>query len=265
MKNLVYSLILLNVLLSSCSAEKWFNIGISKRTAFSRSATKSLEQLKDKAPYDVIIVPGVPYDPSSASSIMRVRILWAKYLFDNGIAKNIIFSGAAVYTPYYESTAMKLIADSLGIPSGNTFCETMAEHSTENVYYSWKMAKALGFEKIALATDPFQSFMLKRFIRNFCPEVEAVPAVFDKIRSDDALLPAIDLTHVYVDDFVSLPERETLRQRLAGTRGRRVKEEVRGQQLASKNFPQQSGSILSMNLNLDSFSSRPPLLTGDKL
>ena len=120
----------------------------------------------------------VPYEKEKTTSVMKMRIWWAKHLYDSGFTRNIIFSGSAVYSPFVESIAMKVIADSLGIPADHLFSETKAEHSTENIYYSWKMAKQLGFTKIALATDPFQSRMLRSFIRKYCPEVREIPIVF---------------------------------------------------------------------------------------
>ncbi|MFZ6013844.1 MAG: YdcF family protein, partial [Bacteroidota bacterium] len=144
---------------------------IFSQCSFSRFARKSFERAEAKKPFDVIIVPGVPYNGARTSSVMNIRLFWAKFLYDSGITKNIIFSGSAVYTPYVEGVAMKIMADSLGVPEWKTFSETRAEHSTENIYYSWKLAKNLGFEKIALASDPFQSRMLKSFIRRYCPQV----------------------------------------------------------------------------------------------
>jgi uncharacterized SAM-binding protein YcdF (DUF218 family) len=192
---------------------------------FSRYAKKSYERAQKEKPYDVIIVPGIPYDKEKTSSVMKMRVFWAKHLYDNGFAKNIIFSGAAVYTPFVESIAMKTIADSLGIPSSHIFSETEAEHSTENVYYSWKMAKRLGFEKIALATDPFQTAMLRSFMRKYTPGVKAVPVVFGKIDIENRELPAIDTTSSHVNDFVSIKERESFWQRFRGTMGKRIKDE----------------------------------------
>ena len=52
------------------------------------------------------------------------------------------------------------------------FAETQAEHSIENVYYSMKMARKMGFKRIGLATDPFQSQMLESLIEKYCPGIE---------------------------------------------------------------------------------------------
>jgi hypothetical protein len=173
----------------------------------------------------VIIVPGIPYDKEKTSSVLKMRMLWAKYLYDSGFTKNIIFSGSAVYTPFVESIAMKVMADSLGIPSKFTFSETEAEHSTENVYYSWKMAKGLGFEKIAVATDPFQGRMLYSFIQRHTPGVDLIPIIYDNIDMENQELPLIDTTSSYRHDFVSIKEREGFIERFRKTMGKRIKEE----------------------------------------
>ncbi len=226
MKNVFAIFLFVITLLSSCTTETYFNIGL-RATPGLKGYTKKLYALAQKEnPYDVVIVPGIPYNPNSTSSIMRMRILWAKHLYDNGLTRNIIFSGSAVYSPFIEGIAMKVTADSLGIPSAHTFSETHAEHSTENVYYSWKMAKAMGFKKIAVATDPFQSIALRGFIKKYCPDVELVPMVVSKLMIDVTEIPIIDPTGALVSNFISLPDRETLQQRFACTRGKRVMQEV---------------------------------------
>ena len=87
---------------------------------------------------------------------MRYRVLWSKFLIDKGYANNVIYSGSAVYSPFVESKIMALYGKELGIPEQNIFTEEKAEHSTENLFYSYEIAKQMGFIKIALATDPFQ-------------------------------------------------------------------------------------------------------------
>lgn len=198
--------------------------------SFSHYAKKSYERAKKERPFDVIIVPGVPYEREKTTSVMKMRVFWAKHLYDSGFTKNIIFSGSAVYSQFVEGIAMKVIADSLGIPRNHTFSETKAEHSTENIYYSWKMAKRMGFQKIALATDPFQSRLLKSFTRKYCPGVRAIPIVFGMLDIDTKILPVINVTSAYVPDFVSITERERFWQRFRGTMGKRVKDEVKAEE-----------------------------------
>jgi uncharacterized SAM-binding protein YcdF (DUF218 family) len=193
----------------------------------SKHAERSYEQARKDKPYDVIIVPGVPYDKAATTSVMTLRLYWAKHLYDSGFTKNIIFSGSSVYTHFVEGIAMKIMADSLGIPPDHTFYETKAEHSTENIYYSWKMAREKGFQKIALATDPYQAALLRRFMRRYTPGVKTVPIVFGLLDIDDRSLPKIDTTAAFVQNFVPITKREGFWERFQGTMGKRVREDVK--------------------------------------
>lgn len=202
--------------------------------SFQRYAKKSFERAKKEIPFDVIIVPGVPYQDTAMNVIYKARVLWAKYLYDSSFTKNIIFSGSAVYTPYYEATTMMMYADSLGLPTENIFAETEALHSTENIYYSWKMAKSLGFKKIALATDPFQSLLLMGFMEKYMPGVYAIPIQFEKIDTKSVTFPKINDRAAFVENFISLSKRQGFWERFRGTRGKRVKEEVEKDNLILK-------------------------------
>jgi uncharacterized SAM-binding protein YcdF (DUF218 family) len=201
--------------------------GVLTHCSFKRYTTKSFKVASAEKPYDVVIVPGIPFEPGKENDVMKMRLYWAHYLYTNGFTENIIFSGSAVYTPYVESIVMKVMADSLQIPTSKTFSETTAEHSTENVYYSMKMAKAMGFTKIALATDPFQSRMLESFMNKYCPDVTAIPIVLDSLAIAEKVLPLIDSRSAFVDNFVSIKERQGFWERWKGTRGKRVTDELK--------------------------------------
>jgi len=175
--------------------------------------------------YDIIIIPGVPFEEGNWSDIMKIRVYWSKYLYDKGIAKNIMYSGSAVYSPYYEAEIMALYGEALGISKENIFTETKAEHSTENVYYSYKKAKKMGFKKIALATDPFQSKMLRRFIKIIIKgDMDIIPIVYDTLSALTPKMydPVIDFQKAYKKDFVSITEKEGFWKRLNGTRGNNI-------------------------------------------
>src|SRR4051812_801624 len=100
---------------------------------FRRSAKRLYSRAEKKKPYDAIIVPGVPYESSLGkwSDIMKMRVHWSYHLYKEGIAKNIIYTGGAVYTPYVESKIMSMYGEALGVPKENIFIESKAEHSTE--------------------------------------------------------------------------------------------------------------------------------------
>lgn len=213
---------------------KWLGLiillfSVNACTFTSKTTLRLLKKTEKEPPYDLIVVPGVPFENSTWSQVMKIRIYWSKYLYDKGIAKNIMYSGSAVYSPYYEAQIMALYGAALGIPKENIFTETKAEHSTENIYYSYKKAKKLGFKRIALASDPFQTKMLRKFTRKkVSPEVGMIPMVFDTIRAMEPVMtnPEIDYQKAFKPGFVPLPERESFWQRFKGTRGKRLDEKA---------------------------------------
>jgi uncharacterized SAM-binding protein YcdF (DUF218 family) len=202
---------------------------ITNACGSQKYARKEYEKAKKEAPYDVIIVTGLPYGTAQEPGlIFTARMLWSKYLFDHHITKNIIYSGAAVSTPYYEGKLMKIMADSMGIPSDHTFSEIKAEHTTENVYYGMKMAKKMGFKKIAVAADPFQIKMLGKFLKVRCENMTPIPIIYDSVIHDrktyQTLLPKIDLRGAAADSsYVRLSDRQAFSERWRGTRGKHIK------------------------------------------
>ena len=175
------------------------------------------------APFDAIIVPGVPFKDSSWQNVMKLRVYWAKYLWDNGMTKNIIFSGGAVYTKYSECKIMKLYAVEMGILEENIFLDSLAEHSTENVYYSFYVAKDKNFEKIALASDPYQTKGLKPFVKKLNKKldtnIQLLPAVMDSVLAKPMPDYAIDYESAVGSYFVNITETQSFWYRFKGTLG----------------------------------------------
>ncbi len=172
--------------------------------------------------YDMVIVPGIPFNGIKWDFIMKGRVYWAKYLFDEGIAKNIMFSGAAVHTPWMEGKTMALFAEAIGIPQEHIFTEDQAEHSTENVFLSYKKACGLGCLKIGFASDPVQTKVLRKFItKKVSDKIALIPIVYDLLRiiENDMTDPVIDHSKTFVKDFIPLKKREKFQQRFNGTLG----------------------------------------------
>jgi hypothetical protein len=192
---------------------------------FLFSCSKNLYKHAVKhAPYDVIIVPGVPFDGKTWSDVMKMRVYWSYILYKKGIAKNIIYSGSSVYTPYFEAKIMKLYAVKLGIPDSIIYTDTIAQHSTENLWYSYKLAKQQDFESIALATDPFQCFMVHKFKNDHELNIRALPIIFTQVDTFMNLKsPKIDPSSAYNPNFVSIEERESKLQQFKGTLGLEIK------------------------------------------
>ncbi|MBK8658627.1 MAG: YdcF family protein [Bacteroidetes bacterium] len=181
-------------------------------------AQRMTNQYMPMAPYDVVIVPGIAYDTArQLTSGFNARIIWAKKLYDQGITKNIIFSGSACYSPYVEGQAMKLIAEAMGVPAEHVFAETKAEHGKENVYYGYLLAQKLGFKKVALAADPYQAFFLEGFIETNLPDMGILPMAVDSLKKWYLPVPAIDASPAFVKDFIPLNKRESFATRVKHT------------------------------------------------
>ena len=212
MKKYIYLYLLLVIVgFSSCSL------------ALKRANRLYTEASTSKKVYDAIIVPGVPLKNGNWDSTMKSRVLWSVFLYKNNYTKNIIYSGGAVYTPYYEAVVMGLYAQQMGVPKEHIFYDTLAKHSTENVFYSYKIAKLNGFKHLALATDPFQSVMLLSFTRKrFESHIQHIPVIFDSIKTMNANNPVINYKLAYKSSFTSITEQEGITTRLKGTMGRQI-------------------------------------------
>ncbi|OJW84051.1 MAG: hypothetical protein BGO69_09740 [Bacteroidetes bacterium 46-16] len=195
---------------------------ITPRKGPQRAYDKAVLLTRDQ-PFDAIIVPGIPFKHGNWDSVMKARVIWAWVLYKNNITRNVIFSGAAVYSPYKESVVMGLYAQQLGIPAAHIFYDTSARHSTENVYYAYLLAKKQGFKTLALATDPFQSFMLKGFLRRrFASPIYRLPFVVDTLAAYNSVNPKIDPSPAHVENFTSITSNQSYVRRLKGTFGRDI-------------------------------------------
>lgn len=184
---------------------------------------EALQKAAALLPFDAIIVPGVPFNGQSWDSVMKARVLWSYILYKNGYTKNIIYSGGAVYTPWYEARIMGLYAQALGIPAKHIFYDTAAQHSTENVYYSYLIARQQGFKSIALATDPFQSFMLHGFTRRrFGTPVYHLPFVVDSLAAYNSARPVIQPAPAKAKNWTSIKDEQGFVERFKGTLGRTI-------------------------------------------
>ncbi|MEI6487365.1 MAG: YdcF family protein [Bacteroidota bacterium] len=211
MKSILTLLISSTLLFSGCSL-------------FRPSPERLFKRALKNQPFDVIIVPGCPYDGKDWSLPMKGRVLWASYLINKGIAKNVIFSGGSVYTPYVEAKIMALYAEQLGVSPDKILIEDKAEHTTENIYNSYWIAKSKGFKKIAVASDQFQSRLLMGFTnRRFKLPIAHIPFVVDTLKTIDKVHPVINPQSAYVDNFKSIVETQSKWHRFRGTRGKNIK------------------------------------------
>lgn len=179
-----------------------FSILIVSSCSLDRVVHRKNKKGYKHAPYDVMVVPGYPYDAPSNKELFATRLHWAKTLYDRGIAKNIIFSGDAVHTPYYEGKLMKLFAIQLGIPAEHVFSEDEALHTTENIKYSKKLADKLGFKKIVFATDPYQFSYMTSLVNFLAPGTPLLTFPTDSMAYYSTYqLPEVDIQSAFMENW----------------------------------------------------------------
>lgn len=209
MKNIFYSLFLISTL-SSC---------ILFQPSASKLNKRAIEAHKQ---YDAVIVPGVPFMEPTWDRTMQMRVLWAINLYKKGKTKKIIMSGSSVYSPYVEAQIMKLYAIEFGVPAEDIIVEDKAQHSTENVWYSYKLAKSIGLNKIALSTDPFQTRMTYRFGKRRLKDLKYMPVIFDTLKTLPHNVPDINYLPHKIANFVPITETQSFGYRLRGTMGKHI-------------------------------------------
>lgn len=211
MRTLIYRVIIAaSLVLSSCMLFKPSEEKLTRRALAAHNS------------YDAVIVPGVPFKEPYWDRVMQMRVIWAVHLYKRGLTRNLIMSGSSVYTPFVEAKVMKAYAMKMGVPEDHIFIEDRAEHSTENVWYGYKIAQAHHFGNVALASDPFQTKLLLRFGKRRIKNLYYLPVLFDTLRTLSHDTPTIAYEHLRVPNFVPLPERQSKLERLKGTRGKHI-------------------------------------------
>jgi hypothetical protein len=157
------------------------------------------------------------------NAIYRMRLAWAFELYETGRTQHIILSGGAVHSPYVEAEIFAMYLMGKGIPANALILERNAEHSLENVFYSMEIAEKYGFEKVAVATDMWQSGMIQFLAmveKHDLSYVDFLPAKFSIVnRYWKSFEFDIDHQLAMKDDFVPLVARKDKKTRRQGTHG----------------------------------------------
>jgi uncharacterized SAM-binding protein YcdF (DUF218 family) len=104
--------------------------------------------------FDAVIVPGCPSEDDGALSACQMsRAAWAAILWKRGVAGAFITSGAAVHSRYVEADAIAAGMVALGVPAERIWLERDALHTDENMYFSLRIVRALGWHTVAVASQ----------------------------------------------------------------------------------------------------------------
>ena len=191
------------------------------------ACSRATLQVRDPGapPVQAAIVPGCPSEDDGRLSFCQWRrVLWARQVWASGLADTLIVSGNAVYNRYVEAEALRAGLVALGVPPDRILLEPRALHTDENIAYALRIAKAHGFEHLAVASDGIQTQGTCDMVQTWSEgTVTCVAAPMDcrLIHARLAMgLPDVRTEPVPEDEWLPLKEREARIAQELGTRPR---------------------------------------------
>lgn len=92
----------------------------------------------------------------------NARTIFATNIFNNGIGKKMIFSGAnSDARVLSDAEQMSILAQKNGVNKNNIITETEARNTEENAKFTAEIIKRNNFSKIILVTSPYHSMRAK--------------------------------------------------------------------------------------------------------
>jgi hypothetical protein len=170
--------------------------------------------------YDVVVIPGCPSEEDGALSDCQMsRAAWGAILWQRGVAGGFITSGAAVHSRYVEADAIAAGLAALGVPAERIWLEPNALHTDENMYFSLRVARTLGFAHVAVASQKGHAAWSCRMLEDwgvrdcgaFSVDMDAVLASHPRERLRAVRTGA-------VTDWIPLAERERAIAKKSGRR-----------------------------------------------
>ena len=95
------------------------------------------------------MVPGVPFTEQGWDSVMKTRVYWSKFLYDKALPKTSCIPVPRCTRPTTKERSW-LLCDCHRDTQRKCIRRNQAEHSTENLYYSFHKSRKLGFQTVAL-------------------------------------------------------------------------------------------------------------------
>jgi uncharacterized SAM-binding protein YcdF (DUF218 family) len=159
--------------------------------------------------FDAVIIPGCPSEDDGSLSLCQMsRAVWAALLWQRGYAKAFIASGAAVHSRYVEAEALAAGMAALGVPADRIWLEPNALHTDENMYYSLRIARALGFRRLAVASQKGHAAWSCRMLEDWGQSCGAFSVDYNAVRAANARERLRTVRTIAERDWIPLPLRE---------------------------------------------------------
>jgi hypothetical protein len=137
------------------------------------------------------------------------RAAWAAILWQRGVAGAFITSGAAVHSRFVEADAIAAGMVALGVPADRIWLERDALHTDENMYFSLRIARALGFRTVAVASQKGHAAWSCRMLEDWgLPSCGAFSVDADAVVALHPLERLRSVKTDVVDPWLPLVERE---------------------------------------------------------
>jgi len=179
-------------------------------------------------PADVIVVlgygPPVDKDGEPVDELAR-RVEKAVELYHDGLAPAMIMTGGNTYRDYYESSVMKELAVSLGVPADAVVEERQAMDTIGNARYSAGLMRERGWESCIVVSSPYH---LKRALKLFEAADLEVQTAGAEVPADPMYGVAFSLYEYLVRiDYLFIDEEELVRGEGGDSRTDRIKGPVK--------------------------------------
>lgn len=164
--------------------------------------------------FDAVVVPGCPNeDDGRLSGCQKRRALWAAVVWERGLARSFIVSGAAAHTPFVEAEALAEAMAALGVPAARIQLEPDALHTDENAWNALRIARALGWSALAVASESGQADgmcqMMADWGQSACVTLPIdVEVLARRLPEAEKALAAVRTARVPAGEWLTIDERE---------------------------------------------------------
>jgi len=144
----------------------------------------------EKQPCDVVIVLGASSWNGDVTPVFRERINHGIWLYENGYADYIIFTGGyGTGSSVSESGAAKLYALSQGVPEDAILLEEVSTVTEENLSEAKRIMEENGFDSAIIVSDPLHMKRAMLIAKNVGLNAYSSPTPTTMYRSFKTKLP----------------------------------------------------------------------------
>lgn len=159
---------------------------------------KPLKISQDLKRVDAIVVfAGGVGESGKAGQGYQERVKYAIDLYNQGLAKHLVFSSGYTYI-FHEPEIMKALAISLGVPKEAIILEDKPKNTYENVINIDKILNTRSWDKIILVSSPYHMLRASLVFKKFAADKEVIYSPISK--------------SLFYQHGINLEGRRTLRQ-----------------------------------------------------